>query len=183
MLTSTLVPTILFVADFIAFTCLFVTILVKLGIPNNLSITYYQFERKLRWFFPAVNLFLCVTGGPYWIYLTSRASNWTAHLWPVALLAVISMVLVAASFDYQASPARKKFHYACAWTACICIIIWINTVGIRIGWLGICILSAFVLAGVLTKTMKSCPLFWLEMAAFYALVATLLALTLIPSLL
>ena len=172
-----LVSVLLLAADVVAFTAFYVTIRKKLGVPNNLSITYYEFEPKLRYFFPVVNVFLCLTGAPVWIYMTCQASEWARYFIAVPIITSICMLLVAASFDYKRSKALIRFHYAVAWIACLGIILWLNAVAWRIAWFGLSILTAFLLAGIHTKTLKTCPLFWLEMAAFNSLAATLLVIT------
>lgn len=172
-----LLTILLLAADVVLVTAFYITTRKKLGVPNNLSITYYEFEPKLRYFFPIVNVFLCLTGGPVWIYMTCHASEWGRMFIAVPIITCICMMLVAASFDYKRSKGLIRFHYAVAWIACLGIILWLNAVGWRIAWFGLTIMSGFLLAGMYTKTLKSSPLFWLEMSAFYSLSATLLVVT------
>ena len=153
-----LLTILLLAADVVVVTAFYITTRKKLGVPNNLSITYYEFEPKLR-------------------YFTCHASEWGRMFIAVPIITCICMMLVAASFDYKRSKGLIRFHYAVAWIACLGIILWLNAVGWRIAWFGLTIMSGFLLAGMYTKTLKSCPLFWLEMSAFYSLSATLLVVT------
>lgn len=47
-------------------------------------------------------------------------------------------------------------------------------VAYRIVYIGIGILSVLLFVALFTKTLKKCTLFWLELAAFYAILFTLL---------
>ncbi|GEM_PF-2800331 len=164
---------ILLVADIVAFTLFFYSVLCVSPLPNNLSTTYYIFEQKKRYYFALITLFLCISGGWVWIELT-WFSSFSPLFTIVPVLAILSMIIVAATADYKKTRRHTIVHYAFAWTACLCIIFWLNVVAYKIFWLGLCILSLLLYAGSRTETLKHCPLFWLESAAFYSLAITLL---------
>lgn len=170
-------------ADIIIFTAYVVYVLAAFGIPVNLSITYYMFERKKKGtglLFPALMVFICSTTLPILILTTSHASEWGARFVALPVICLVCLLAVACSARYKVSPKLIYFHYACAIITATCAVAWIFLVAYKICYVGIAILCALLLAGILTKTLRKCPLFWLENAAFYAILFTLLVIHSVP---
>ena len=171
------IASIILLADIAVFTVFEVIVLTELGVPKNLSITYYMFkERKtrLQWFFPAVTLFLCVTTMPIWIYNAYYASGWHSKFVAFPVFTLFCLLAVTASANYLKNQRLKNFHYTCAILAAVCFLVWLNSVAIKLAYVGSAILLVLLFVGIRTKTLKKCPLFWLESAAFYSLLFTLL---------
>ncbi len=88
------------------------------------------------------------------------------------------MLSVVASMHYKKNQKLLYFHYITAIVSAVCLVAWINIVAYSIAYVGVVILLAFVYAGIRTKTLKKSSLFWLETAAFYSLLFTLLTIDL-----
>ena len=163
--------------DIIFFSIYLVSVLKLFGIPTNLSITYYYYERKykgLGLLFPALLLLLCASALPIWIIVTKNASAWGANFIMLPYIVLAGLLSVAGTARYKRRPKLIYFHYTCAIIAAICAVIWIFFVAYRIVYIGIGILSVLLFVALFTKTLKKCTFFWLELAAFYAILFTLL---------
>lgn len=169
---------IILLADIIALTIFFVCVLIKLGIPSNLSITYYMFDKKKRFLFPCLTMFFCCTAIPIWILMTYHASPWGSMFLGLPITTLICMLSVVASMHYKKNQKLLYFHYITAIVSAVCLVAWINIVAYSIAYVATVILLAFVYAGIRTKTLKKSSLFWLETAAFYSLFFTLLTIDL-----
>lgn len=170
-------------ADLIVFTCFVVSIFVKIGIPDNLSTTYYLFGNVRKgsgYFFPAVVLFICSTGVPVWISTTSHASPWGSKFTFLPYITLVCLLSVASTAQYKKNKMLTYFHYVVAIIAAVTAVAWISLVAYKLIPIGFFILFAWLYAGIRTKTLKTCPLFWLEIAGFYAIIVLLLLVKLIP---
>ena len=176
------ITAIILLIDIIFFSTYLVCVLKTFGIPINLSITYYHYERRhkgLGKLFPALLVLICSTALPIWISTTYRVSLvGTNLLYPIVTL--ICLLLVAASARYKRRPKLIHFHYSCAIIAAICAVAWIFLFAYKIVYVGLGILFISILIGLTTRTLKRCTIFWLELAAFYAILFTLLVIHIIP---
>lgn len=174
---------IILLIDIVVFSIFWITVLVELGIPENLSITYYKFDKHkkgLQWFFPIVSLFLCLTAIPIWILTTYHASGWRPKLVVIPTFAFFCMLAVTFSANYKKNQSLIHFHYTSAIIASVCLVVWINLVAFKLAYIDFTFLLVLLYAAIRTKTLKQCSLFWLETAAFYSLLVTLLLIDLIP---
>lgn len=177
------ITAIILLVDILFFSTYLVCVLKTFGIPINLSITYYHYERRhkgMGFLFPALLVFLCSTALPIWISTTHRVSLSGIHLLLYPIVTLICLLLVAASARYKRRPKLIYFHYSCAIVAAICAVAWIFLFAYKIVYVGLGILFILLLVGLKTKTLKRCTLFWLELAAFYAILFTLLVIHIIP---
>ena len=158
-------------------------VLKRFGIPVNLSITYYHYERRCKgmgFMFPFLLLYLCCVLGPIWITTTLDASILSRIFIIFPYITILCLLMVALSARYNRNHRIFRFHYACAIIASISAVLWIFLVAYRIVYVGLAILATLLLTGIYTGTLKKCTLFWLETAGFYALLVTLLFIHLIP---
>lgn len=163
-------------ADIALYTVFFVAILVKMGIPTNLCISYYlllEKHRLLRFSFPALLFVFCLTIGPIWMKMSNESVIGSQCI-GLPFIAFFTLLAVVLSAPYQKSRQLFLFHYSCAIIASACIVLWLFIVALKVIYIGLGILFACLLAGFFTKTLRSCMLFWLETAAIYALSVTLL---------
>ena len=170
-------------ADIIVFTIYISYILAKFGIPINLSITYYTFERRKKGtgiLFPILMLFICCSAIPIWISTTYHASSWGTMFVCFPYITLVCLLAVAGSARYKRKPNLIYFHYFFAILAAISAVLWIFLVAFNIVYLGLGILAIFIWSGFITHTLKKCTIFWLEVSAFYAVFFTLLFIYLIP---
>ena len=171
--------------DIVVFSIYVVDILRRFGIPINLSITYYRYERirkHLGMLFPALMFFICATTVPIWFLTSLEATGWGRYFTGLPVVAEICLLLVALSARYKRRPKLIYFHYGCAIVTAACAVAWMcfvarqmSLVAVRLG-----ILSAFIVAGSLTRTLQKCTLFWLELTAFYAIFFTLFLIHHVP---
>ncbi len=171
--------TIILWADLFVFTIYVIGAVRRFGIPINLSITYYRYERIHRnWgmLFPALMFFICLTTIPIWFVTSWHVSLLGRYLSCLPVLTEVGLLAVAFSARYKRWPKLIYFHYTCAIIAAVCAVVWLCVVAWQwpFFWLRIGLLIAFLTAGILTRTLKKCTLFWLELTAFYAIFLTLL---------
>lgn len=170
------IGSIVILTNLVVFTAYIVYVLAKFGVPANLSITYYSFERARKgtgWLFPALMCFVCATTLPMWIYTTFHASHRAAVFGFLPIIVLVMLLAVAASGRYKKRPKLINFHYTCAIIAAACAMTWMCLVCYRIAYVGFICLLGFVLAGHFTNTLGKCTLFWLENAAFYSIFGSL----------
>jgi len=173
--------TIVIIIDIMIFSIYVAYTLILFGIPVNLSITYYKFERKKKGtgiLFPLLMLLLCGSAIPIWIAITPKGISEMFVCFPTITL--ISLLGVAGSARYKSRHNLIYFHYTCAIIAAICAVSWIFIVAYKIVYIGLTILFTLLYAGMRTKTLRKCTLFWLETAAFYSILFTMLAIKIIP---
>lgn len=147
------------------------------GVLPNLSISYYHYERKHKYFglmFPALMVLLCGTLLPIWIYDTATGSAWAQHFVCLPCIALLCLLVVASTARYKSTKKLIYVHYAFAIIAATVTVAWIFLVAYRTCYIGIAILLAEVAAGIYTRTLRSCTLWWLEGAAFYSILFILL---------
>ena len=170
-------PTIILLIDIFVFSIYLICVLKTFGIPVNLSITYYSYERKRKGFgkiFPILLLFLCVTILPIWIRTTINNGFYGMIFSLFPCITIVCLFSVATTARYKKRKYFIYFHYTCAIIAAICAVVWIFIIAYEVVYVGIGILLISLIIGLLTKTLKTCTLFWLEIAAFYAILFTLL---------
>ncbi len=174
---------IISVVDIIVFTAYEVAVVVNFCIPNNLSNTYYHFDRKYRGsgrLFPAMLYTLSTTALPMQVYFTYRLPDWRANFAFMPLLAAICLALVGVSCRYKKSDFRIYFHYTVAIMAGFFTVLWFLTVGLKISYILIIFILVMMLTGTLTRTLRIYPLFWFETAGFYAVMFANLIVALVP---
>ncbi len=178
------VEAIILLADILALTVYIVYVLIKFGIPQNLSTTYYTFEEQKKGtglLFPALLVFICSTALPIWISTTYYASSGASIFLFCPIVSLVCLLAVAASARYKSNTALVYFHYACAIVASVCAVLWLCLAAYQMVFvvLRLGILGGLLAAGILTGTLKKCTLFWLETTAFYCIFFTLLLINLI----
>lgn len=163
-------------ADIVLFSAYNIYILSAFRIPNNISMTYYWFERKhkgLGLLFPALLCSLCATAIPVWLITTAKMSVFGFHLTWMPYATLLCMLLVAVSARYKKRPRLIYFHYGMAVMCAVFSIGWILFMCFEYFYITLSILMLAAWAGIWTNTYKCCYLFWLELTAFYALFLTL----------
>ncbi len=149
----------------------------KFGILPNLSISYYHYERKRKYsglMFPALMVLLCSTLIPLWIYDTATGSAWAQRFVCLPCIALACLLTVAGTARYKSTQKLIYVHYTFAIIAATVTVAWIFLVAYRTCYIGIAILLAEVAAGIYTRTLRNCTLWWLEGAAFYSILFILL---------
>ena len=140
-----------------------VVALLLFGVPKSLSMTYYLFKDKietLRFLFPAMMTMLTVFLMPCWLEI-SEGSPFQF----MAFLSAAGVLFVGAAPAFKSSSLENAVHQ---WSAYICAaaaIAWICLVT-PYWWIILIVLGIIALLAIVTKTVKSSYIYWLEMVAF-----------------
>lgn len=175
--------TIMLIIDLLVFMTYELAVVLNFCIPNNLSNTYYHFDRKFRGsgkLFPAMLYFLCSTALPVWVYYTYRLPDWRSHLAFLPLLTLVCLALVGVSARYKKTDFRIYFHYTVAILAGFFTVVWFLTVGLKLSYILIIFILVMMAAGAWTRTLRIYPLFWFESAGFFAVLYMLLIVSIVP---
>lgn len=175
--------TIVSILDILVFTAYELGVILNFCIPNNLSNTYYHFDRKFRGsgkMFPAMLYFLCLTVLPIQVYFTYRLPDWRSNFAFLPVLTAICLALVGVSARYKKSDFRIYFHYTVAILSGFFTALWFLIVGLKLSYILISFILLMMIAGALTRTLRIYPLFWFETAGFYAVLFTVLIISLVP---
>lgn len=182
-MTWSLAIILVLVLDLLVFTTYELAVVLNFCIPNNLSNTYYHFDRKFRGkgkLFPAMLYTLCATAMPIWIYFTLRLPDWRANFAFLPALVMICLALVGVSARYKKSDFRIYFHYTVAILSGVFTVLWFLIVALQLSYILISFIVVMMLAGALTRTLRIYPLFWFESAGFFGVLYTLLTIALVP---
>lgn len=132
------------------------------SIPESLSNTYYLYKEKYNkgWLFCLMMYAVVALMMPAWISL-SEGSNFQF----LSFLAPAAIMFVGTAPRFKDFKLENKVHSYSAIIAAICSILWVIIVTpywcIIIGWLVCTIGMAYI-----TKTYKTCYIYWLELIAF-----------------
>lgn len=136
---------------------------IKQGIPESLSATYYTLGSE-GWMFQMVTGVLGFSLFPVWVEVSEPEHQWMAFLSCSALLFVSS----APSFRI---PLQGFVHYTFAVICCVCAVCWQMANALY----DVLLVFAF-LFGMLTLQMKKKYMFWLECAVIGSLFSNLMRL-------
>ena len=162
--------------DIVLFSAYNIYVLSTFRIPDNLSMTYYWFERKRKGaglFFPAMLCLMCATVIPVWLHTTAKMTVFGHHLAWIPYAVLFCILMVALSARYKRHRGLVYFHYAMAILCAFFAIGWIFFMCLRYIYIGVSILLLAVWAAIWTRTFVRSYLYWLEITAFYALFLTL----------
>ena len=138
-------------------------ILLLFGVPKSLSMTYYLFKERnniLKVLFPSMMTLLGVFLMPCWIAM-SEGSNFQF----LAFLSAASLLFVAFAPAFLESSLENMVHQVSAYCCAAFAMLWIILVTPY--WYVILIVLGVVAAlAIITKTVKSSYIYWLEMVAF-----------------
>lgn len=140
--------------------------LILFGIPKSLSMTYYLFkERKntLKILFPAMIAMLCLLLIPCWLEL-SEGSNFQF----LSFLAPAALMFVGFTPAFNDADMYKTIHNIAAYTCAVFALLWIILVT-PYWYVILIVLGVMAAISIVTKTWKTCYIYWLEMVAFVSL--------------
>lgn len=139
--------------------------LLLFGVPKSLSMTYYLFkERKniLKVLFPALITLMVIFLMPCWLQISEGSD-----MQFMAFLSMASLMFVGACPTFLNSKMEDNVHSISAFLCAIFALLWV--IFVTSYWY--IILIAFVIFAVLailTKTWKTCYIYWFEMVAFWS---------------
>lgn len=140
--------------------------LVLFGVPKSLSMTYYLFkERKnaLKVLFPAMIAMLCILLIPCWLEI-SEGSNFQF----LSFLAPAALMFVGFTPAFNDADMYKTIHNIAAYTCAVFALLWIILVT-PYWYVILIVLGVMAAISIVTKTWKTCYIYWLEMVAFISL--------------
>lgn len=146
--------------------------LILFGVPQSLSNTHYLFSanrKALRFMFPAFITILCFMLIPCWLEL-SKDSLFQF----TAFLSGGSLLFVGASPYFKNGDLEGMVHQISAYMCAGFAILWIILVT-KLWWIILIVLALVVVAAILTKTWKTCYIYWLEMVAFISTFISMIA--------
>ena len=149
MLISFFIGVLLFTVYTVIAECLF-------GITTSLSETYYKLEKPAGCLFTITLLATSFFIAPLWFDITDENLTFSVFL------AVGGLMLVGVAPLFKG--VDHKWHEAFAIICAAFAILWQMLNGQY--WEAPAFLALFAGIGALTKTLKKCKTFWLEMAAF-----------------
>lgn len=145
--------------------------LILFGVPKSLSMTYYLFKERqkgLKVLFPAMIALLCILLIPCWLEL-SDGSNFQF----LAFLAPAALMFVGFTPAFNDADMYKTIHNIAAYTCAVFAMLWIILVT-PFWYIILIVLGIIAVAAILTKTWKTCYIYWLEMVAFISLFISIL---------
>lgn len=146
--------------------------LVLFGVPKSLSMTYYLFKDRvesMKWLFPSMMTLLTFFLMPCWLEI-SEGSDFQF----TAFLSAAGILFVGGAPAFKSSSLENAVHQFSAYFAAAAAIAWICLVTPY--WYIVLIVFGIIAAlAIVTKTVKSSYIYWLEMVAFISTFAAILA--------
>lgn len=144
------------------FTAYIAYIVARYGVPASISESHYLLPRPWKWLFTAFCWGVALTIAVPWFALTPDA--WQ----PLPFISIGGLLFVGGSPLFL-EKQQRMIHYISAGACMLCSQLWI------IGWAGMwpvsaCFFSAFGLAALHDRQRA---VFWVELAAFLSLFATI----------
>lgn len=143
---------------------LYNTIAIKLfWIPPSLSDTYYLYKKKNPWmriFFPIMMVALVILLMPAWLEISVGSS-----LQFLAFLAAGSILFVGAAPAFKQGGIEFRVHSTSAYCAAAFALLWVFFVS-KLWWTVLIWFVLVLISAILTKTIKTSMVYWLETIAF-----------------
>lgn len=142
------------------------------GIPKSLSMTFYLLQEKKKWlriWFPIMMVSMAFLLMPAWLEI-SVGSPFQF----LAFLAPAGIMFTGAAPAFKSSELENAVHMTSAIFAAITALLWVGLVANL--WLVIAIWFAIIaILAIVTKTIKSSYIYWLETVAFLSTFTAILA--------
>lgn len=142
------------------------------GIPKSLSMTFYLLQEKKKWlriWFPIMMVSMAFLLMPAWLEI-SVGSPFQF----LAFLAPAGIMFTGAAPAFKSSELENTVHMTSAIFAAITALLWVGLVANL--WLVIAIWFVIIaILAIVTKTIKSSYIYWLETVAFLSTFTAILA--------
>lgn len=158
--------------SFVIFAAYNIFILIAVGIPENISITYYYLNRKrtrLGLFFPLMMILLCLTIRPAWSCIDNVVGSDIPFRNCLIDITLIALLVVAVIANYKRSRCLFVIHYASAIVAVVASLLWIILADWRLFYIPVTVVCLVTWAAWLTRSLPSKILFWLEITNIYSI--------------
>ena len=137
--------------------------LMLFGVPKSLSMTYYLFKNRvenLKFLFPSMMILLTVFLLPCWLQMSVGSPYQFT-----AFLSAVGILFVGFTPAFNNSKMEGTIHTVSACISAAAALAWILLVTPY--WYVILGIFAIVsVIAILTKTWKTCSMYWLETVAF-----------------
>jgi hypothetical protein len=148
--------------------------MTKYNLQTSLSASYYVLPKNLRWLFTAM-MWLCAgLLMPAWIEIADSFLDWRSYLTVLSFFTCALICFTGAAPNFRGCVLESKVHTISATTAAITALLWCFIAGWQIMYVPIIAIAIVTAISVLTKTLKSCLTYWLEMMAFGATYSTVI---------
>ena len=147
-------------------------ILNLFGIPNSLSQTYYEFKERKSWqriFFPIMMLGVGILLLPAWLEI-SEGTNFMF----TAFFAAGGIMFSGSAPAFNSSDLEDRVHTGSAFFAAIFALLWVILVA-NLWWFIIVWGIIFILIALITKTLKTGLIYWLETITFISTFTSIIA--------
>ena len=137
--------------------------LLLFGVPKSLSMTYYLYKERqnsLKLMFPTMIVLLCILLIPCWLTL-SEGSNFQF----LSFLVPAALMFVGFTPVFNDTDMYKTIHNIAAYSCAAFAMLWIILVT-PFWYIILIVLGIISVIAILTKTVKSSYIYWLEMIAF-----------------
>lgn len=142
------------------------------GIPKSLSMTFYLLQEKKKWlriWFPIMMISMAFLLMPAWLEI-SIGSPFQF----LAFLAPAGIMFTGAAPAFKSSELENTVHMTSAIFAAITALLWVGLVANL--WFAIAIWFVIIaILAIVTKTVKSSYIYWLETVAFLSTFTAILA--------
>lgn len=148
----------------------------RFGVPESLSDSFYLLnsaKKDLGYLFTAMMFTVAFTLLPGWIEISEHVSSWSTYLTPLAFFTCGSVCFVGAAPAFRNGGMEEKVHTYAAYVCAASALLWDFIVCWKIMYVPALVIGLVIGIGCLTKTFKSCLIYWLEMCAFYATFITI----------
>lgn len=133
------------------------------GVPRSLSNTFYLYQERTPWqrfLFPAMMVSMAFLLMPAWIELSA-----TSPFQFTAFLGAAGIVFTGAAPAFNSSKMENRVHTISAIFAAVFSLLWIILVA-KIWWFIVAWAVLVLSVSLLTKTLKTSYVYWLETIAF-----------------
>lgn len=142
------------------------------GVPKSLSMTFYLFKEKKNWlciWFPVMMITMAFALLPAWLEISNGSD-----LQFMAFLAAAGIIFTGAAPAFQSSDLEKRVHTGSAMFAALFALLWVVLVA-RLWYVILVWFVAILVIAILTKTVKSSYIYWLETVAFLSTFTSVIA--------
>ena len=169
-----MIKLILILSSLLIFVLYNTIVMTKYTLQPSLSASYYVLPKKWCWLFTAM-MWLCAgLLMPAWIEVAEGFSDWRSYLTVLSFFTCALICFTGAAPNFRGCELESKVHTISATTAAITALLWCFVAGWQIMYVPIIAISIVLGISLLTKTLKPCLTYWLEMMAFGATYSTVL---------
>lgn len=149
--------------SFTIYLCYNFAILSLFSTPQSLSKTYYLFKERKSWqkyLFPVMMISTAMTLISAWLEISNNSPFQFC-----AFFGVAGIIFTGMAPAFKDDDTTKTIHTVSAITAAVFSILWIILVA-KLWWVIVVWLIFVLLVSLLTQTLKSGTIYWLETIAF-----------------